>query len=87
MEKLRYYINSLSEHDRARLEVFCETTIGYLRSACSRNVLLGEKLCAKIDAFSCGAVSRQCLRPDDWSEIWPELVDSSFHQKEGSHVS
>ena len=29
---------------------------------------------AEIEALSCGAVTRQEMRPDDWSRIWPELA-------------
>lgn len=30
--------------------------------------------CVAIEKFSDGAVRRWDLRPDDWHEIWPELV-------------
>jgi DNA-binding transcriptional regulator YdaS (Cro superfamily) len=30
--------------------------------------------CAEIERLSGGEVSRQELRPDDWAQIWPELV-------------
>ena len=29
--------------------------------------------CVKIDL--CLGVSRKVLRPDDWAEIWPELIE------------
>ena len=29
---------------------------------------------AAIEVFSCGAVTRQEMRPNDWHRIWPELV-------------
>lgn len=29
--------------------------------------------CAAIEMATAGAVTRQMLRPDDWSRIWPEL--------------
>lgn len=31
--------------------------------------------CAQIERMTTGAVTRRDLRPDDWHEIWPELVD------------
>lgn len=31
--------------------------------------------CARIEAATGGAVTRQSLRPDDWHLIWPELAD------------
>ena len=30
---------------------------------------------AQIDRATDGAVTRRDLRPDDWGDIWPELVD------------
>ena len=29
---------------------------------------------AGIEAFTCGAVTRQALFPNDWHRIWPELA-------------
>jgi DNA-binding transcriptional regulator YdaS (Cro superfamily) len=31
--------------------------------------------CVAIERETEGSVSRKDLRPDDWQEIWPELVD------------
>ena len=28
-----------------------------------------------IEQFTCGAVTRKAIRPNDWSRIWPELAD------------
>lgn len=33
-----------------------------------------EKYCADIERITAGRVSRQMLRPSDWSRIWPELA-------------
>jgi DNA-binding transcriptional regulator YdaS (Cro superfamily) len=33
--------------------------------------------CARIEAITKGAVTRQMLRPDDWQSIWPELIAQS----------
>lgn len=32
------------------------------------------KVCVWLERRTCGEVTRQMLRPDDWSDIWPELV-------------
>ncbi|MBC2768579.1 transcriptional regulator [Pusillimonas minor] len=32
--------------------------------------------CSAIERATKGAVTRQELRPDDWAQIWPELVTS-----------
>lgn len=31
--------------------------------------------CVAIERATAGAVTRRDLRPDDWRDIWPELVD------------
>lgn len=36
-----------------------------------------EKLCVRIERATAGAVTRRDLRPDDWADIWPELVEKS----------
>ena len=30
---------------------------------------------AAIEQFTCGAVTRQAMFPQDWQRIWPELAD------------
>ncbi|KVU22295.1 hypothetical protein WK65_18325 [Burkholderia ubonensis] len=31
--------------------------------------------CVAIERATCGAVTRRDLRPDDWQNIWPELIE------------
>ena len=33
-------------------------------------------LARSIESATGGAVSRRDLRPDDWGDIWPELIDA-----------
>lgn len=33
-------------------------------------------LARRIEDSTAGAVTRRDLRPDDWGDIWPELVDA-----------
>ena len=33
------------------------------------------KRCVQIEQSTNGAVTRKDLRPDDWREIWPELIE------------
>ncbi|MFS2112714.1 transcriptional regulator [Herbaspirillum frisingense] len=40
----------------------------------ARGTLIEPLLCARIERVTKGAITRQHLRPDDWQEIWPELV-------------
>ncbi|UGQ49253.1 YdaS family helix-turn-helix protein [Massilia endophytica] len=34
---------------------------------------ISPERCVAIWHFTCGVVTRQELRPDDWMRIWPEL--------------
>lgn len=33
--------------------------------------------CVPIERATGGAVTRKDLRPDDWAQIWPELIDAA----------
>lgn len=35
------------------------------------------KHCAAIEQATNGKVTRKDLRPDDWAQIWPELIDAA----------
>jgi DNA-binding transcriptional regulator YdaS (Cro superfamily) len=35
--------------------------------------------CVDIEKATKGKVTRRDLRPDDWRQIWPELVKSKMH--------
>ena len=35
--------------------------------------------CAAIERATDGAVTRRDLRPNDWAQIWPELVAPELH--------
>ncbi|MGB7422909.1 MAG: Cro/CI family transcriptional regulator [Comamonas sp.] len=36
--------------------------------------------CVVIERLTQGAVTRRDLRPDDWRDIWPELIESETKQ-------
>lgn len=38
------------------------------------------KQCVRIERLTKGEVTRRELRPDDWQDIWPELVNSEQKQ-------
>ena len=40
--------------------------------------------CARLEAATGGAVTRQSLRPDDWHLIWPELADGITNPNQGA---
>ena len=40
-----------------------------------------KALSPRIEALSCGVVSRRDLRPNDWQDIWPELVQPTAQEQ------
>jgi DNA-binding transcriptional regulator YdaS (Cro superfamily) len=77
MEKLRQFLNQNTPQFQEAFAIRCGTTIGYLRKAISTNELLNPKLCVNIERESGGFVTRKELHPDDWQEVWPELIDAA----------
>lgn len=73
MEKLLAYLNSLKKSEQEAFAAKAGTTAGYLRKACHAKQEIGPAYCTGIEIASCGKVTRQDLRPDDWHLIWPEL--------------
>ena len=55
------------------------SAIGVRQSAISnwraRGTVIDPLYCVAIERVTNGAVTRKDLRPDDWREIWPELVN------------
>lgn len=85
--KLLTYLNALSKEDRP---FFCQqigTTERYIRRAESGNQKLGAKTCVKIEQVTMGYVTRKDLRPDDWYEIWPELLTTPKELNRESTIS
>ena len=77
MEKLRLYLNSLDPDLQVAFAIACGTTLGSLRTAISKKSLIGPALAVLIERESKGALTRKDLRPDDWYEIWPELIEAA----------
>jgi DNA-binding transcriptional regulator YdaS (Cro superfamily) len=46
----------------------------WLRPKASNGRPVPPKQCVRIEQLTQGQVTRRDLRPDDWQEIWPELV-------------
>lgn len=40
------------------------------------------KQCVRIEKITDGVVTRRDLRPDDWADIWPELVNDLHRRQE-----
>jgi DNA-binding transcriptional regulator YdaS (Cro superfamily) len=73
VDVLLAYLNSLSTEEQQAFAAAAETTVGYLRKACSIKQTLGLELCVFIEEASGGKVTRRDLRPEDWQRMWPEL--------------
>ena len=74
---LREYLDGLP---RGGVKAFAEASgIGavYLSQLAAKldGRVPSPELCVQIERASGGAVSRRDLRPDDWGDIWPELID------------
>ncbi|MGU2444407.1 transcriptional regulator [Burkholderia cenocepacia] len=77
MDKLLSFLNQLDLGARAD---FCRrigTTEGYLRKAISVGQRLGPELCVNIERESHLEVTRRDLRKQDYTKIWPELVEQT----------
>lgn len=80
MEELLAYINGSTAEQRSAFATDCDTTINYLRKAISTGQLLGPVLCVAIERATSGHVTRKTLRPADWQDIWPELVQPTTQE-------
>ncbi|WP_322069937.1 transcriptional regulator [Paraburkholderia bannensis] len=53
--------------------------LGVTKGAVHQWMIPGRRVpiehCAAIESATNGQVTRQMLRPDDWKQIWPELVE------------
>lgn len=70
MKTLLAYVNRLDKPEQLGFAARCNTTIGYLRKACSANQRIGADLCIAIERESGGVVTCEDLRPDvDWAYL------------------
>lgn len=77
MDKLKSLLRQMTLEEQARFCFACGTTLGYMRKALSVGAIFRPALCVSIEQESKGLVTRCDLHPDDWQDIWPELVDTS----------
>ncbi|WP_175786511.1 transcriptional regulator [Burkholderia anthina] len=80
---LKDYISTSERGTAAKLAAHLGVSASYLSQMASGLCPISEKRCVQIEQFTHGGVTRRDLRPDDWREIWPELVGSSKNRKEG----
>lgn len=70
MKTLQTYLNALSTSEQIEFATRCNTTIGYLRSAISRDVEFRSALCIDLARESNGAVRCEDLVPNaDWNYL------------------
>lgn len=76
------YFRSLNPDEKKALAEKCKTSVRYLtKQATLINTgkeasLFKPSICTAIEVFSLGEITRKELRPDDWSDIWLELIDA-----------
>lgn len=75
MDKLLAYLNGLPPDDQKAFAARCNTTVGYLRKACSVGQQLGDMLCLRIGIESAGAIQPEELAPGvDWPYLRAALL-------------
>ena len=81
ISRLRLYLRGLPRGEPALLAAHLGISKVYLYQLAARQPAgksniprePSPELCVRIEEETGGAVTRQALRPDDWSRIWPEL--------------
>ena len=69
--KLKDYTNEHSQSELAKLIGFAPS---FVNQWVSGKRPIPVVACVAIERVTGGKVTRQELRPDDWMDIWPELV-------------
>jgi DNA-binding transcriptional regulator YdaS (Cro superfamily) len=72
-------IDYLSEKNisQSELATFLKKTAGRVGHWCRGVDLPPPAVCVSIEKWSNGIVTRKDLRPNDWQDFWPELVEES----------
>lgn len=74
------YFRGLDSNEKKALAEKCKTSVRYLTkqvtliSTGKEASLFKPSICAAIEVFSSGEITRKELRPNDWPDIWLELV-------------
>ena len=63
--------------DRADFAARVESTSGHLNNVAYGYRPAAPDLSVRIERESGAEVTRRDLRPDDWGDIWPELIDAA----------
>lgn len=66
----------LKTHKQVELARVLGVTQGAVHQWANGLTAVAIERCVPIERATDGAVTRRDLRPNDWRDIWPELVDS-----------
>lgn len=72
--RLPIYLKRFNQEERADFALRVGTTVGHLNNVAYGMRTASPALAKQIAVKSSGEVLEWELRPDDWFEIWPELV-------------
>lgn len=74
MSRLRDYLKQMPLHERHEFAKKIGTTLSTINRYESGGLKMSPARCVKIEKLTNGAVSRRDLRPDDYHEIWIDLI-------------
>lgn len=72
--KLSAYLSPLPLPERERLAGAAGTTYLHLKNVAFSGKPCGDKLAVSLERETGRAVRRWDMKPDDWWQIWPELI-------------
>lgn len=70
---LKTYITTQKRGSATQLADMLGVSISFLSQLASGTAAISPTRCVEIEQATGGLVTRQELRPNDWSCIWPEL--------------
>jgi len=71
---LTQYVLNHGQGAQKHLAIAVGVTKGFIWQLVHNKRPVPLELCAPIEQATNGEVTRKDLRPDDWAQIWPELV-------------
>ncbi|OXJ16312.1 transcriptional regulator [Burkholderia sp. HI2500] len=77
---LKTYLSSLERGGASKLADEIGVSASFLSQMASGASSISPARCVLIEKATGAAVSRRDLRPDDWQDIWPELVANQSAQ-------
>lgn len=69
------YFFGLGAQERKEFAIKVGTSVGHLNNFCYGYTSLKPVVCVAVERESGAQVTRRELRPKDWQDIWPELVN------------